>query len=191
MSKCFIILGCHRSATSLAAKGLHDVGVHMGEDLLGKSPSNPYGHYENRRFVDLNDTILQKAGGSWDRPPAHEKILKAGNDLSSRISQAVSMESTGHQLWGFKDPRTTLTIECYWPQLENPHLIVCFRNPVQVAVSLQKRDGFNLAKGMGLATEYNKRLLDFLQRHYLKLSGSLHVTQFGSAIVESKGENYE
>lgn len=169
----------HRSATSLAAKGLHDAGVHMGEDLIGACSSNPKGHFENRRFVELNDAILTRAGGSWHRPPAAEKILKAGKDLAGRIQQTVAMESRGHELWGFKDPRTTLTIECFWEYLQNPHLVVCFRNPVEVAVSLQKRDGFPLAKGMGLANEYNKRMLAFLHTHYLT----------GSAIVESKGEN--
>lgn len=181
MSKCFVVLGMHRSATSLAAKGLCDSGVNMGEDMLGPSGSNRFGHYENRRFVQLNEVILARASGSWDRPPSHDQITAAGAALASRIEQTVKMESAGHELWGFKDPRTTLTIECYWPYLENPHLIICFRNPVQVAASLQKRDGFGLAKGMGLATEYNKRLLDFLQRHYMT----------GAAIIEAKGENYE
>lgn len=171
----------HRSATSLAAKGLHDAGVHMGEDLIGSDSSNPHGHFENRRFVELNNAILGRAAtnGRWDNPPTHEQIIAAGRALSNRIEQLVAMESSGHELWGFKDPRTTLTIECFWPYLENPHLVVCFRNPVEVAVSLQKRDGFPLARGMGLANEYNKRILNFLHTHYLT----------GSAIVESKGEN--
>lgn len=180
MTKAFIILGMHRSATSLAAKGLHDAGVHMGEDLLGAMPSNDYGHFENRRFVELNDAILDRAGGSWANPPLEEKIINAGRQLSERIKQTIANESAGHELWGWKDPRTTLTIGCYWQHLENPHLVICFRNPVQVAVSLQKRDGFPLAKGMALANEYNKRLMDFLHRHYMT----------GAAIVESKGEKH-
>lgn len=176
--KTFIILGMHRSATSLAAKGLYESGVYMGEDLLGKCASNPYGHYENRRFVQLNDVILDRAGGSWDRPPEHAKIIKASKDLSGRIEQIISMESNGHEFWGWKDPRTALTIECYWQYLTNPHLIVCFRNPVEVAVSLKKRNGFPLVQGIGLATEYNKRILEFLSKTYLT----------GAAIIDSKKE---
>lgn len=176
MMKTFIVLGMHRSATSLAAKGLHESGVWMGEDLIGVTPSNPYGHYENRRFVQLNCDILQKAGGSWDRPPSKEKIISAGKALSDRIKQTIEMESSGHKLWGWKDPRNTLTIDCYWPHLQGAHLIVCFRNPVEVAASLSKRDGFSLAKGLGLANEYNKRLMEFLNRQYLT----------GAAIVTAK-----
>lgn len=175
--KTFIVLGMHRSATSLAAKGLHDAGVHMGEDLLGADVSNPNGHFENRRFVELNDAILCKSRGSWQDPPPEADILAAGRMLAGRIKQTVDMEGAGHELWGWKDPRTTLTIGCYWEYLQNPHLIVCFRNPVEVAVSLQKRDGFALAKGMGLANEYNKRLLNFLHKRYLT----------GAAIVDAKG----
>jgi len=125
--KTFIVLGMHRSATSLAAKGLHESGVYMGEDLLGKNSSNPYGHFENRRFVQLNDALLDRAGGKWDKPPEHARIIKAGQELSSRIEQTVAMESKGHEFWGWKDPRTTLTIQCYWQYLTNPHLIICFR----------------------------------------------------------------
>ena len=174
--KTFIVLGMHRSATSLAAKGLHESGVYMGEDLLGKNSSNPYGHFENRRFVQLNDALLDRAGGKWDKPPEHARIIKAGQELSSRIEQTVAMESKGHEFWGWKDPRTTLTIQCYWQYLTNPHLIICFRNPVEVAVSLKKRNGFSLAQGVGLATEYNKRILEFLSKNYLT----------GAAIIDSK-----
>ena len=176
--KTFVVLGMHRSATSLAAKGLHDSGVFMGEDLIGACPSNIYGHYENRRFVELNNAILLKSGGSWDNPPAEEKILDAGKQLKNRIEQTIAQESANREFWGWKDPRTTLTIKCYWNYLENPHVIACFRNPVQIAQSLQKRDGTPLAQGIRLATEYNRRLFDFLNKHYMT----------GAAIVDVKKE---
>jgi hypothetical protein len=161
----YIILGMHRSATSFIAKALKDQGVNIGERLLGPSKGNFQGHFENVRFLELNRKILKKAGGNWDNPPSEEAIIKAGNELQGEIKRLVEQERGG--LWGWKDPRTTLTIRLYMPYLENPYFIVCFRNPYEVAKSLQKRNGFSLEKGLALAITYNERLLSFLTDFYL------------------------
>lgn len=156
----YIILGMHRSATSFIGKALKDQGVNMGEKLLGPSKGNLQGHFENRRFLELNKKILKEAGGSWDNPPPEGAIIKAGRKFQNEIKEIVRQEQ--RKLWGWKDPRTTLTIRLYMPYLENPYFIVCFRNPYEVAKSLQKRNGFSLEKGLALATIYNERLLNFL-----------------------------
>lgn len=54
--KTIIVLGMHRSATSLVAKGLAneiDIGVKMIS-----IPDNPQGHWENTNFINLNEAIL-------------------------------------------------------------------------------------------------------------------------------------
>ena len=65
MSKCFIVLGMHRSATSLVAKAMATqmpMGVELSTQV--KSDDNPSGHYEDKRFRYLNADILHAAGGS-------------------------------------------------------------------------------------------------------------------------------
>ena len=165
--KTFIVLGMHRSATSLCAKGLYESGVHMGEVLLRECESNIYGHFENTVFVGLNQAILKEAGGSWDNPPPEQGIIEAGEKLKDRIKDTIKQQGEGKELWGWKDPRTTLTIRCYFNYLINPHIFACFRSPIEVAKSLTARDGFSLAQGVRLANEYNTRLLDFMYNHYL------------------------
>ena len=64
MNKTFVILGCHRSASSLVAKALHEAGVHMGDDLLSGLPDNPEGHFEDMDFLKKNVEIL--GGNIWD-----------------------------------------------------------------------------------------------------------------------------
>lgn len=61
-----IILGMHRSGTSIIAGVLHTLGVYMGNKFIGAHWSNLLGHFENIEFVRLNDKILKNAGGSWD-----------------------------------------------------------------------------------------------------------------------------
>lgn len=163
--KTFIVLGCHRSATSLAAKGLALAGVHMGDRLLGVHSSNPYGHWEDVDFINLNDRILKEAGGSWDNPPPENEILKVGRQRASMLKNFIN-DKKRLPLWGWKDPRTILTIRCYLPYLEHPHFIACYRDAREVAESLNKRDAMPIEKGIQLAKIYNNRLSKFLAEWY-------------------------
>jgi hypothetical protein len=160
--KTFVILGMHRSATSLVAKGLaHE--INMGAQFE-YAPDNPEGHWENWDIVNLNDKILKEAGGSWDNPPSREAILEAGKKYEPDIKEIVDRFNRKGEHWGFKDPRTALTVELFVPHLVEPHYIAVFRNPTEVAKSLKVRNGFDLSKGIALAKEYNQRILDFLNK---------------------------
>jgi len=166
--KTFVILGMHRSATSLVAKGLNTI-VHLGdeENMLPSAPDNPEGFYENTRFLELNDEILHKAGGNWLEPPAEEKIIEQMPFFRSRIETLIKEESAGHSIWGWKDPRTSLTIRLFHPYLTNPHYIACFRTPEDVAKSLKTRNGYSLFKGINCTLEYNHRIIKFLSEVHL------------------------
>jgi len=166
MSKCFIVLGMHRSATSLVAGGLQKHGVDIGEKLIPADHSNPWGHFEDIEISHINRAILNQAGGSWDNPPREAEILAQRDKFEQKIIEQINRRK-GLKLWGWKDPRTTLTIKLWIPYLDNPHFVCCFRDPLEVAKSLQKRNGFSIAKGLGLAGEYNKRLTQFLQGYYV------------------------
>src|SRR5438874_1070820 len=65
------ILGMHRSGTSLLTRMLNLMGVHLGPEQLLMQPnsSNPKGYWEHDGIVSLNDEILARLGGSWDKPP--------------------------------------------------------------------------------------------------------------------------
>ena len=172
MSKCFIILGMHRSATSLIAKGLMASGIHMGNRLLGASPCQPDGHFEDTDFISVNDQILKHAGGSWDNPPDEEAIVEVARQSKDFLQEFIESKSQ-HRLWGWKDPRTVLTIRCFMPFIKKPHIIPCFRETRDVARSLNRRDGMPIAQGQQLAMEYNRRLLLFLGDWYAKEQGEL------------------
>ena len=164
LMKTFIVLGMHRSATSLVAKSLHHE-ISMGERLLPAIPNdNPLGYYEDIEFIQLNDKILRKAGGDWRNPPSEEKILQVADRFDSRIRSILQERYSYGVNWGWKDPRTVLTIRLYLPYLINPHFISCLRDPQEVAASLVRRDSifFTQEKAVALANEYNQRLLKFL-----------------------------
>lgn len=160
-----VVLGMHRSGTSLTAGLLHNMGVNMGQNCDWKTEDNPRGFYEDIAFVRTNDHILKLAEGSWYNPPSIEKILEVGNTLQVQrhIESVIKAKKRGEP-WGWKDPRTVLTIPLYMKHLDNPVFVCTHRNPVAVATSLLKRNNFSIEfeYGLRLTVIYETLLLSFL-----------------------------
>lgn len=164
--KTIVVMGMHRSATSLVAKGLHHE-IFMGDDLMPANASNPQGYYESLAIVRLNDAILHAAGGNWRKPPKPDAILAVRAQFDEQIAQLMQQHyrkalEQGYELCGFKDPRLSLTIKLWQPHLINAHYVGVWRSPVDIARSLQKREGMSLDEGIALATYYQQQLHEFL-----------------------------
>lgn len=154
-----IVLGMHRSGTSMIAGVLSKLGVDMGKELLGKSWANPLGHFEDKDFLQLNKRILEAAGGSWNAPPTEESIREQESSFTEEIKDVIRRKSAG--LWGWKDPRTSLTIRLYLPHLLNPYFIICHRDFRAIAESLRRRDGMEIEQSIRLARIYEERIEGF------------------------------
>ena len=151
----------HRSATSLIAKSLSQE-ICLGSNFIPPSSVNPKGFYEDRDFVKMNDRILNEAGGSWQKPPSEESIVQLAPLYGPRIEALLENKFHNESFYGWKDPRTTLTIKLYLPYLENPHFISCVREPDEVAKSLVAVGGFTFESAKKLTQIYNQRLIKFL-----------------------------
>lgn len=140
-----IITGMHRSGTSMLAGILYHLGVYMGDDLMiddidiGQVQEQPCGYFEDREFMRINDMILQKAKGAWDRIPDWGFLLKKCREGNNTLDVLLEKRSRNYQYWGFKDPRTCLTISAYLGR-QNCKIIVIYRNQVDVVESLVIRE---------------------------------------------------
>ncbi len=142
------VVGMHRSGTSLLARLLNLAGVELGEgeSLAAAAEDNPRGFWEHKGLRELNDELLAIFGGSWMHPPD----LPAGWTADPRVAPVrakaralLAREFGGRALWGFKDPRTTLTAEFWAAELPGRVAwIIALRNPLEVADSLKRRNGF-------------------------------------------------
>jgi hypothetical protein len=135
-----------RSGTSLTARILNFSGVDLGPeaDMLEPVPGdNDRGYWEQRRVRQLNDEVLGVLGGTWWQPPpmpaSWEKtpelapLRRAGERLVSELFD-------GSRLWGWKDPRNSLTLP-FWRQIvPTLRYVICIRSPADVAASLLSRD---------------------------------------------------
>lgn len=162
MSKKVVVLGMHRSGTSTIALILQELGINMGDRLLGASSGNPYGHAEDEDFLDLNELLLKEAKGSWDFPPPKIKLNKIFKKYKGEIKNLIDNKDT-KELWGWKEPRTTLFSTNYHELLDNPYYICAHRDDLEVAQSLKKRNRMPIKKGMELSKRYKDELNNFLQ----------------------------
>jgi len=151
MSHCkiVIVLGMHRSGTSLCANMLSRLGIDMA-DAPGASPANRRGHWERPRINDLHDEVLALFGRAWG-DEAHHLALPEGWEHDPRV-QAIGLklaewlrprlaDTAG---FGFKDPRTSRLL-ALWPSIlaslgAEPRYVACIRDPAQVARSIVARD---------------------------------------------------
>ena len=147
--KLVLVLGMHRSGTSLCANMLHELGVDMAPSH-GASASNARGHWERPRINDLHDEVLALFGRAWNAP-THHLALPEGWWTDARVQPIRQMivahlqrVMQGATLAGVKDPRTSRLLPM-WPSIlealnVEPIYVFCVRDPAQVARSISARD---------------------------------------------------
>lgn len=145
-----IVAGMHRSGTSMVAGILYHLGVYMGDDLMvddidkGQTKEQPCGYYEDREFMRINDTILQKSKGAWNRIPDRELLLDRCCEVNNTLDILLERRARNHKVWGFKDPRTCLTMPAYltrWHAITgDKRIIVISRNQKDAVKSLVTRE---------------------------------------------------
>lgn len=158
------VLGMHRSGTSTITRALNLLGVYLGEerDLVPPYPENPEGFWERLDVIDLQERLLASLNRSWDTcMPLPEgwhfssEVKPYRDELITFITRTFSEIP----LWGWKDPRSTLLFELWKDVLAEcgtaMSIVFVVRNPLDVAKSLGKRNGFHLDKGYGIWFNYN------------------------------------
>jgi hypothetical protein len=146
----------------MVARLLNLSGLYLGreEDLYTGASDNPEGFWENRHFVELNDEILAHFGGGWDLPPTLPERWELQPEVSHFLERAAVLKAQFSQgpIWGWKDPRNSLTIG-FWTQLiPDLRVLVCVRDPVEVMESLRKRGYSSPAFGFNLWRSYYRSL---------------------------------
>lgn len=162
------VAGMHRSGTSLIARVLNASGLDLGPqaDLLGAGVGNPDGHWENIHFLQINDALLEAAGGTWDRVPS----LPAGWHLDPKFDSLYDRARmlvdsfTGRAVWGWKDPRNSLTLPFWLRLIPDLKVVIALRNPLDVAESLEKRNRFAAPTGVCLWADYTAALFSSTSR---------------------------
>jgi hypothetical protein len=147
--RAIVVLGMHRSGTSLCANALHAMGADMADDA-GASPNNQRGHWERPRINDLNDQVFALFGRAWTDSahalalPPHWLDDPRTQAVRAALAEWIAPQLAASRAWGFKDPRTARLLPLWRQVLHDagatPRFILCLRDPAQVARSLSARD---------------------------------------------------
>jgi hypothetical protein len=144
-------LGMHRSGTSLVSRLLNLLGVYLGEPHTVSQAGwdNPKGYWEHHPLALLNDEILSRFGGQWDQPPVFPHDWPRDprlTDLRDQARQLLRDNFAAVPVWGWKDPRTCLTLP-FWQDLVGAmRYVICIRNPCAVIASLGRRNRMSAEK---------------------------------------------
>lgn len=154
------VLGMHRSGTSALIGCLEEAGLFLG-DVNRSHPHNLKGNRENREIRELNEDVLSFSNGSWIDPP---KALSWDHALAERRDALIATFASQQRVWGFKDPRTILTLPFWREALPNLQRVATFRHPMAVARSLFNRGGRPIQQSLRLWRHYNAIILDEIRK---------------------------
>lgn len=179
MKRLIIILGMHRSGTSVMAHLSQCMGAYLGEEneLMGAASGNPDGHFENLELFRINSNVLRACGGEWytleELNPDYDspQIIEAMREIKDTIQKLFEKSDTVV----VKDPRISVLLPLWDKVIKELKLKVdyiwVFRNPLEVMESLRKRDGYSNKHGLLLWIHYNLSILKFLQgKEYLLIN---------------------
>lgn len=165
------VLGAPRNGTSTTARVLNVLGIYLGgkaELMPAAEGNNPAGFFEHQEIADLNEEILAVLGNAPRQHWRHPPVLSAGWERDPRLgalraeAESILRDSFGGRAaWGWKDPRTCLTLP-FWrrvlaglPEVESRlRYVICVRHPLEVAASLRARDDMAEDESLALWLRY-------------------------------------
>lgn len=166
MSGNCLVLGMHKSGTTLIARLMHESGVSMGDFPARQG-------YEKCKYEDPECVAINKHILGAEQKPSFRTIQSwvYDEEAAGRASELIAKKDEKYPTWGLKDPRLTLTYGFWKPFLGKHTLIVVTRNPREVFAHYMKGSvHVRVAKLITRATAvlrtwyvYNQACLDVAQ----------------------------
>jgi len=146
-----IILGMHRTGTSMLTRMLERLGLFCGVQKQGD--------HEAVFFLRLNDWALSQAGSRWDYPRTIDSLLENPEVRALTLEHLRFSMTSPRRLsylglwktlrypsigeldtpWAWKDPRNTFTLPLWLELFPEARLVHAHRHGVDVAASLRTR----------------------------------------------------
>jgi len=198
------ITGMHRSGTSMVARLLNLCGLYLGpeERIMPPDAGNPAGYWQSLDMDQLTEDVLAHHSGDWDfllppmppgweREPAMAPFRQRAQQLILTMSQrerfaglpvAGTARVATPRPWGWKDPRCSLVLPFWKSVLPGLKVVVCLRNPVETARSLENHTGGTDSFSYNLWLRYYQRILSDTQ------PDERLITHYDMYFVDPRGE---
>lgn len=171
-----IVIGMHRSGTSMIIRLLEELGLFVGE----KKDANDEAVF----FHKINEWLISQGGADWDHPQpfhhliANEEIRGLATDYISRylIRSPRTITFLGWKKylryrtpldldipWGWKSPLNTYTLPLWLDLFPNAKVLHIFRHGVDVAQSLRSRGRREMQRTQLQRLYYKLRVVHWLR----------------------------
>jgi len=125
-----VVLGMHKSGTTLVSQMLHHSGINMGEFDQGVSYDQG-NKYERQDALHLDMDILGAEDYEvLDLTPGGQATMN--DQQRSQMKDLIAACAQTNDDWGFKDPRACLTYNLWAEELPAHKIIAVYRDPAEV-----------------------------------------------------------
>jgi hypothetical protein len=155
-----LVLGMHRSGTSAFARVISLLGAELPQHLMPAARgNNEAGFWESKLVAEFDDQLLSRHGVRWDSfLPLSELPADQVAGLKATAAALLKTEYGDASILVLKEPRMCRLLPFWRVVLEGAGYqaacVVPIRNPLEVAGSLQARDGLPRSTGLLLWARY-------------------------------------
>lgn len=143
-----LVVGVHRSGTSVSTQVLSVLGLDLGRTLMLPAFDNPRGFWENSKVVAAHDRLLNAMGVDWTTAAALPKKWEESEAADTAIKELVDVLETDFDKGTnklIKDPRLTVLLPI-WSRIAEKsghdlHVLGALRRPSRVNKSIARRNG--------------------------------------------------
>ena len=150
-----LVAGMHRSGTSAVSRILNLLGCALPKTLSSAGPDNPSGFWESMAIKELNERVLASAGSAWDDwEPFDARWYESpvAAEFRDRARTTLADEFGDCRLFVLKDPRICRLLPFWIDSLgefgAEPFIVTPVRNPLDVAMSIEVRNGIDRSIGL-------------------------------------------
>ena len=125
----YVVLGMHKSGTTLVARLLHRSGIDMGAGVDLRRSYDSGEKFERESTKAINHAILGSEGMFSLDIAAPASPIEIAAERRAEMRRIIDECGSASRDWGFKDPRTCLTYPIWAEELPEHRLIIVFRRP--------------------------------------------------------------
>ncbi|HMD84918.1 MAG TPA: sulfotransferase [Terriglobia bacterium] len=176
LSSPIIVIGMHRSGTSMVSRMLEATGLFLGHKKEGNN--------ESLFFLEIDRWLISQSGASWENPAPIRYLLENRQIRAMTVDymrrylidspRVISFLGWKNYLqhrslfkmpapWGWKCPWTTFTLPLWRDLFPNAKVLHIYRHGVDVANSLRKRTLGTLEQTPAQDLYYKLRFLHWMK----------------------------